>query len=104
MTTPGTDKKKVPNRELIGYFCQLYIRNVGERYLISAGRDNKLFSELLKVYPVDRLKQLLDLYFEKPEKIKSPVFFRARINDLVQIDCKRHPKRPKLIRDMRFNS
>jgi hypothetical protein len=69
---------------------------VGEKYLISNGRDSKLFKALLAEYPAERIKQLMDIYFEKPEKIKSPVFFRSRINDLIQLDKIKNPVREKM--------
>lgn len=71
-------------KELVLYFGRHYADKTGERYLPTWGRDLKLCKEWLHVFPEERIQDLINLYFEKQERIYSLPFFKVRINDLLQ--------------------
>jgi len=84
------------SKEIVSHFAKAYSEKMGESYIVSWGRDVKIFSELQKSLPITEIKALIDHYFTMPEKRFSPVFFRNMINDLRQLVAA-HKPRKKLI-------
>jgi len=75
---------KTPS-EFLDRFASLYKDKVGEFYLRTYGRDQKILKDLLSQIGEDRLEACLRAYFDRNEKIYSPVYFKVAINDLMQI-------------------
>ncbi len=76
-------------KELIKEFGRGYQEKVGELYPPSWGRDLKIFSGLLSLYPLPRLQKLLQLYFNSsPRRVYSIPFFKVELADLIQEEKK----------------
>lgn len=84
---------------LIQYFGKLYKEKVGEFYPPTWGRDMKIFKELLVFYDENTLKELLDLYFERPKRIYSIPFFKVDVSNLMQELLQRRETQPKQMED-----
>lgn len=91
--------KSGPAKDLVTYFGKLYREKLGEQYPPTWGRDMKMFGEWLEVYSEDVIKELLDIYFEKYERIYSIPFFKVRLGELVQERAHRELNKPKLMED-----
>jgi len=86
-------------KELVKYFGNHYRSQVGEAYPPTWGRDMKIFKELLVFYNENTLKELLDLYFERPKRIYSIPFFKVDVSNLMQELLQRRETQPKQIED-----
>lgn len=86
-------------QDLVNYFGKLYREKLGEFYPPTWSRDMKMFREWLVIFPEEKLKQLMDLYFEKTERIYSIPFFKVRLSELVQELGQRELNKPKPIED-----
>ncbi len=81
--------KKSPSKDadskiLLKEFSRLYRENVGDIYPPSWGRDLKLFKHLCELYGVDRLKELLEMYFQEKRDMYSIPYFKLSVAELLQ--------------------
>lgn len=82
---------------LIRKFGTLYRIKVGETYPPTWSRDMRIFNDLLKLYSVEKLESLLELYFNQRAKIYCLPFFKAALGELLQLDKEERESRPKPI-------
>jgi hypothetical protein len=54
-------------KELMTYFHDKHLARVGEKILLG-GKDAKLFQDMLKAYPADQIKRMLDSFFASNHK------------------------------------
>lgn len=87
-----------PARTLLTYFGQIYLNTKGSPYIYTWGRDIKIFKSILALLTeqtedqkMNKIKELIDLYFATPSKIYSPVYFRSNLSELVQKAAKQKP-------------
>lgn len=85
-------KKKAPATEILQLFSRRYREEVGVEYVPTWGRDLKMFGELLGLFSVDKLGELIERYFTTPRKTYSIPFFKCAINDLQQADIRENKK------------
>lgn len=86
-------------KHLVQYFGKFYREKIGEVYPPTWGRDMKMFGELLKSYSVEKLEELLAIYFEIDRRIYSIPFFKVDLANVLQEWVRRRDNKPKAMED-----
>lgn len=89
----------IEEKILVKRFGSFYREKIGESYPPTWGRDLKMFGDLLNFYELEKLEELLEIYFETESRIYSIPFFKAQLANVLQEWVRRKENKPTAMND-----